>query len=66
MLGSGTDPIEFGWDIPVVDAGMRALDDSNPPKPQVIMQIDEESKLPCAVTSPELLDGSGKKADRDA
>lgn len=63
MLGAGTTPIEFGWDIPVVDAGMRELKDG---KPQVIMSIDQESKLPCAVTSPELLDGSGTKAERDA
>lgn len=29
------------------------------------MSIDEESKIPSYVTSPELLDGSGKKAERD-
>lgn len=37
MLGAGTTPIEFGWDIPVVDAGMRELKDG---KLQVIMSID--------------------------
>lgn len=63
MLGAGTTPIEFGWDIPVVDAGMRELKNG---KPTIIMSIDEESKLPCAVTSAELLDGSGGKAERDA
>jgi len=37
MYGAGTTPIEFGWDIPVVDAGMRELKDG---KLQVIMSID--------------------------
>ena len=67
MYGAGTTPIEYGWDIPVIDTGMREL--VNTPdgtkKPQIIMMIDQESKLPCAVTSPELLDGTGHKAQRD-
>lgn len=62
MFGAGDEPIEFGWDIPVVDTGMRELDDKG--KPKVIMQVDQESRLPTAVTSPELLDGSGHAVER--
>lgn len=60
--GSGTTPIEYGWDIPVVDAGIRELNKDG--KPVVITKIDQESKMPTAVTTPELLDGSGHKVDR--
>ena len=64
MYGAGTTPIEFGWDIPVVDAGMRELDTNDGNKPKIIMQVDGETNQPCAVTSAELLDGSGHKAER--
>lgn len=57
-LGAGTTPIEFGWDIPVVDAGLRQLDENN--KLILITQMDSESNVPCPITSPELLDGEGK------
>ncbi len=67
LFGAGTSPIEFGWDIPVVDAGMRELVSENgTKKPKTIMSIDGETNQPCAVTSAELLDGSGNKASRDA
>ena len=66
MFGAGTTPIEFGWDIPVVDAGMRELDSNDSNKPKVIMATDSETNQPCAVTSAELLDGSGHKAARDS
>ena len=66
LYGSGTTPIQFGWDIPVVDAGMRELVTENNIKvSKVIMSIDKETNQPCAVTSAELLDGSGGKATRD-
>lgn len=61
-LGSGTNPIEYGWDLPIVDCGMRELNENG--KPQIIMQIDQETKKPCAVTSVELLDGEGHAVQR--
>lgn len=64
LYGAGDTPIEFGWDIPVVDSGMRELDDNN--KLKLIMQTDSETGKPCAVTSPELLDGTGHKVVRSA
>lgn len=67
MYGAGTTPIEFGWDIPVVDAGMRAIDPNDTDnKPKIIMQVDGETNQPCAVTTAELLDGDGHKAQRDS
>lgn len=65
MYGAGTTAIQFGWDIPVVDAGMRELDSNDGNKPKVIMATDSETNQPCAVTSAELLDGLGHKAERD-
>ena len=62
-LGFGTNPIEYGWDIPIVDCGMRELDSDG--KLKVIMQVDQETKKPCAVTSPELLDGEGHVVKRE-
>lgn len=65
MYGAGTTAIEFGWDIPVVDAGMRAIDPNDSDnKPKIIMQVDGETNQPCAVTTAELLDGEGHKAER--
>lgn len=61
-FGAGTEPIEFGWDIGIVDTGMRQLNEKG--KPEVIMQIDQESKMPTAITQPELLDGSGHVVKR--
>lgn len=61
-LGSGHTPIDFGWDIPIVDCGMRELGLDN--KLHIIMQTDGETGKPCAVTSPELLDGTGHAIDR--
>ena len=43
-LGFGTNPIEFGWDIPVVDCGMREKGTDG--KLKTIMQIDEETGEP--------------------
>lgn len=65
MYGGGDTPIEFGWDIPVVDAGMRAKDPADDDKVKIIMQLDGETNQPCAVTTSELLDGTGHKAERD-
>jgi hypothetical protein len=33
--GGGTNPIEYGWDIPIIDCGMRELDSDG--KLQIIM-----------------------------
>lgn len=61
-LGAGTNPIDFGWDIPVIDCGMREKGIDG--KLKTIMQVDQETGKPCAVTSAELLDGDGKAVSR--
>lgn len=50
---------DIGWDVAVVDAGMRALDSEGAPK--LIRTVDAETGKMCAVTSPALLDGQGGK-----
>lgn len=51
---------EIGWDVAVLDAGMRALQTvGNEEKKVVIRVIDQEKGVPCVVTSPALLDGGG-------
>lgn len=56
---------EIGWDAAVVDAGTKAIN-SNTGKLETIMTMGAESKQPCAVTSPELLDGHGHQVTRDS
>ena len=53
---------DIGWDVAVVDAGMRELDANG--KPQLIKKIDPEKKTPVTVTTAELLDGQGHKVSR--
>ena len=53
---------EIGWNVAVVDAGMRELDSSG--KPKLITIQSEETGRESTVTSPELLDGTGHKVDR--
>lgn len=62
MFGSGTSPIEYGWDIALIDCGMRQKNSKG--ELEVIMRVDGESKMPTAVTSPELLNGAGKAVER--
>lgn len=54
---------EIGWNVAVVDAGMREID-STTGKLQLIQILSEETGQLATVTSPELLDGAGHKVDR--
>ena len=54
---------EIGWNVAVVDAGMREID-STTSKLQLIQVLSEETGQLATVTSPELLDGAGHKVDR--
>lgn len=61
LNGSGS-PEEIGWDVAITDAGMRERDREG--KLVLIKSIDPETGTPFVVTSPELLDGSGRAVDR--
>lgn len=56
---------EIGWDVAIVDAGMREKDSSTG-KLKLIQVTSEETGQPATVTSPELLNGSGQKITRTA
>ena len=55
---------EIGWMIAIADSGMRVIDDEG--KKKIVRMLDEETGCMCQVTSPVLLDGSGKKAAEGA
>lgn len=55
---------DIGWDVAVVDAGMRALDEMGDKK--LIRVVDKETGKLCTVTSAALLDGTGHKLEDDA
>lgn len=57
---SATDE-EVGWDAAIVDAGMRQLVNG---RLELIEIPSSETRQPCTVTSPELLDGQGHAQDR--
>ena len=61
LYGSGSAQ-EIGWNVSVTDAGMRQLGSDG--KPVLIRQKDAETGKMCAITSPELLDGSGHAVSR--
>lgn len=52
---------DIGWDVAVVDAGMRALDEMGDKK--LIRVVDKETGKLCTVTSAALLDGAGHKLE---
>lgn len=54
---------EIGWNVAVVDAGMRELDETTG-KPKLIT-IQTGNNMEATVTSPELLDGNGRKTTDD-
>lgn len=54
---------DIGWDVAVTDAGMRELQNG---MPVIITRPGKENGVPCAVTSPELLDGQGGAVARSA
>lgn len=55
---------DIGWDVAIVDAGMRELDGESGEK-KLIRVIDKETGKPCTVTSAALLDGNGAKLADD-
>ena len=55
---------DIGWDVAVVDAGMRALDEMGDKK--LIHVVDKETGKLCTVTSAALLDGTGHKLEDGA
>lgn len=61
--GRAETPTEIGWDVAIVDAGMREWD-SETAALRLITQPMGESGVPATVTTPDLLDGQGKKQDR--
>jgi len=56
---------EWGWNVAVVDAGMRELD-STTGKLKLIQVVSQETGQPATVTAPELLDGQGHAVARSA
>lgn len=63
IAGSGS-ASEIGWDVAIADAGMRELSSDGTLK--LIRVMDAETGIPCNVTTPELLDGSGHSIARSA
>lgn len=61
-IGGASSATEIGWDVAVVDAGMRELDANG--QPQLIKQMNPEKKTLVTVTSAELLDGQGHRVAR--
>lgn len=59
MPGTSTTKEEIGWDVAVVDAGMREIDAISG-KPRLIRVMSKESGQLATVTAPELLNGSGQ------
>lgn len=54
---------EIGWDVGVVDAGMREID-QNTGELKLIQVLSKETNQLATVTSPELLDGQGHAITR--
>lgn len=63
-IAGGDSATEIGWDVAVADAGMREKGTDG--KLVLIRLPDAETGKPCNVTTPELLDGSGKRIARDS
>lgn len=61
---SGGNGTEIGWDEAILDAGMREIDQTTFEK-KLIRVPDAETGQMCAVTSPALLDGNGRAAEKD-
>jgi len=55
---------ELGWDAAVTDAGMREIDDATGKLKLITLEFGD-SKTEATVSSPELLDGHGKKVQRN-
>ncbi len=62
-LGDSEELTEIGWDVGVVDKGMRELKDG---KKVMITSFNWETNAPCTATTPELLNGSGEAVSRSA
>ena len=62
-VGTGATLTEVGWDVAIVDAGMREID-AETNKLKLIQVVSQETGQPATVTSPELLNGSGMAQGR--
>lgn len=68
-IGGADTLTEIGWDVAIVDAGMREIVTSGPdarPEKKLIRAIDKETGKMCVVTSAALLDGNGAKLADEA
>ena len=63
-LGGSNALTDIGWDVAVVDAGMREKDSNG--KSRMITRIRSETGKSCEITSPELLDGEGHAVNRSS
>ena len=63
--GGDTQVGEIGWNVAVVDAGMREIDDITG-KLKLIQVVSQETGKAATVTAPELLDGAGHAVARSA
>ena len=63
--GGDTQAGEIGWQVAVVDAGMREKDDTTG-ELKLIQILSKETGQAANVTAPELLDGHGKAVARSA
>ena len=63
--GGDTQRGEIGWNVAIVDAGMREIDTVSG-KLVLITNPGDENREPATVTSPELLDGQGHRVARSA
>jgi len=63
-LAGASTATEIGWDVALADAGMRELSSDGTLK--LIRVMDAETGILCNVTTPELLDGSGHKVERES
>lgn len=59
-IEGGMNPVEIGWDVSVTDTGMREWDPAGGGKKVLIRVMDEETGKMSAISSPVLLDGSGR------
>ena len=63
IKSNGAAAQEIGWDLAIVDAGMREVDDTTH-ELKLIQVTSAETGQPATVTSPELLDGAGHRITR--
>ena len=59
-LGGDNAATDIGWDVAITDAGIRAKTPTGEGEKVMLIRVpDPETRTPCLVTSPALLDGNG-------